>query len=163
VISIVRTNAKDPEFVRLVEYLDSDLAKRDGEDAAFYRQFNQIDSIRYVVLAYEDETPVGCGAIKEFSPDTVEIKRMFVSPRKRQMGIGTTILAALESWAAEQSYARCILETGIKQPEAIGLYKKAGYRLIPNFGQYAGVHTSVCFEKAIATVKPSRIETRREP
>jgi hypothetical protein len=55
----------------------------------------------------------------------------------------------LEKWTAELSYGKCILETGIKQPEAIGLYKKSGYTVIPNYGQYAGIENSVCFEKQL--------------
>src|SRR5260221_10045360 len=132
-INIVRTNSDDPEFIRMARVLDAELARRDGEDHAFYSQFNKIDCIRHVVIAYENETPVGCGALKEWSSNTVEIKRMFVFPEMRKMGIGMRVLAALETWAAEQSYSRCVLETGKKQPEAIGLYEKAGYKLLPDY------------------------------
>ena len=79
----------------------------------------------------------------------MEVKRMFVSPEGRNKGIGTLILSELESWASELSYTKCILETGKKQPEAIRLYDKNGYTLIPNYGQYAGIANSVCFEKNI--------------
>jgi len=100
-----------------------------------------------VVVAYENNKPVGCGAIKEYDPATMEIKRMYVQPTDRGKGIATQILIALEEWAAEMSVQKCILETGKKQPEAIGLYIKSGYNLIPNFGQYADKENSLCFQK----------------
>jgi putative acetyltransferase len=79
----------------------------------------------------------------------MEIKRMFVPPEGRKKGIATKILSKLENWARELSYARCILEAGKGQPEAIGFYKKNGYKVIPNYGQYAEVENSVCFEKKL--------------
>jgi GNAT superfamily N-acetyltransferase len=148
-INIIRTNSDNPDFIRLVKFLDDDLAIRDGDDHAFYSQFNKISNIRYVVLAFDSGIPVGCGAIKEYSPDTVEVKRMYVSPGSRNKGIATRMLTELETWAGEFSYKKIRLETGKRQPEAIGLYKLNGYRLIPNFGQYAGVENSVCFEKIL--------------
>ncbi|SRR6266496_51472 len=148
-IRIIRTNSENPDFVELVKHLDSDLAQRDGKDHSFYAQFNRIDQIKQVVVAYEDSKPVGCGAIKEYAPDTMEIKRMYTSPESRGKGIASRVLHELEGWASELSYEKCILETGKRQPEAIGLYKKNGYKLIPNYGQYAEVENSLCFEKYI--------------
>ena len=146
-VKLIRTDSRNLDFTELVKLLDADLAVKDGEDHSFYSQFNKIDNIRYVVVAYEDEKPSGCGAIKEFGADTMEIKRMFVNPESRRKGIAMKILSELENWALELSYTRCILETGKRQPDAIGLYKKTGYKSIPNYGQYAGVKNSVCFEK----------------
>jgi len=146
-IHILRTNSDHHDFIELVKLLDADLAQRDGEEHSFYAQFNTIDKIKYVALAYENEKPLGCGAIKEFGANTMEIKRMYVSPESRKRGIATKILSELENWASELSYAKCILETGKGQPEAIGLYKRNGYTLIPNYGQYAGTENSLCFEK----------------
>jgi GNAT superfamily N-acetyltransferase len=146
-IKVIRTDSDNRDFQGLVKLLDADLAIRDGEDHPFYAQYNKIDTIKHVVLAYENEKPIGCGAIKEYAPGTMEIKRMFVPPQKRNLGIASRILAELEAWARELSYATCILETGKKQPEAIALYKKNGYTLIPNYGQYAKVDNSLCFEK----------------
>jgi putative acetyltransferase len=104
------------------------------------------------VVAYENEKPVGCGAIKEFEPGTMEVKRMYVSPDERKKGIASNILNELEIWSLELSCSKCILETGKRQPEAIALYKKNGYRAIPNYGQYANVENSVCFEKRLKLV-----------
>jgi len=146
-IKIIRTTSENPDFIALVKLLDAYLAVLDGEDHLFYAQFNKLDKIMNVVLAYENGTPVGCGAIKEFGTDTMEVKRMYVLPLSRKMGIASSILSELENWACELSYARCILETGKMQKAAIGLYLKSGYKVIPNYGQYTGVENSVCFEK----------------
>jgi len=148
-IKILRTNSDNPGFIELVKFLDADLAIRDGVEHSFYAQFNKIDKIKHVVVAYENDQPVGCGAIKEYAPDTMEIKRMFTSPGCRGRGIATMVLTELEGWAAEMSFEKCILETGRKQPEAIALYKKNGYKSISNYGQYAGIENSVCFEKKV--------------
>jgi putative acetyltransferase len=146
-ISLLRTNSDDQDFIELVKSLDAELAERDGKDHLFYAQFNKIDKIKFVVVAYENGKPVACGAIKEFSSEIMEVKRMFTSPESRGKGIAGEILGELEMWASELSYKKCILETGKKQPEAITLYKKNGYQIIPNYGQYAGIENSVCFEK----------------
>lgn len=74
---------------------------------------------------------------------------MFTSAEARGRGIASRILDELESWALELGYSKCILETGFKQPEAIALYQKNGYSRIDNYGQYAGVETSLCFEKEV--------------
>ena len=144
---LIRTDAHNPDFINLVKLLDADLAIRDGEDHAFYAQFNSIEHIKHIVVAYKNDKPVSCGAIKEFSPDTVEVKRMFTIPEYRGRGIAALILKELEQWAEELSYKKCILETGKKQPEAIRLYEKNGYNRIPNYGQYYNVENSLCFGK----------------
>lgn len=144
-----RTNSDDPDFQALVKELDKDLAIRDGEDHAFFVQFNKINAIKHAVLAYENEKAVGCGAIKEYDADTMEVKRMFVPLEKRGKGIASGVLKELERWAKELGYKTCILETGQKQPEAIALYQKNNYGIIKNYGQYAEVESSVCFEKQL--------------
>ena len=148
-IQLIRTNSENKDFIKLVRDLDADLAHRDGSDHPFYAQFNNINKIKYAVVAYENDIPVGCGAIKEYEPGTMEIKRMYVTPGNRGKGIAATILAELEAWTTELSFTKCILETGKKQPEAIRLYTKNGYQLISNYGQYAGIENSLCFEKEI--------------
>lgn len=105
--------------------------------------------INHVIVAYENDKPVSCGAIKEFSPRVMEVKRMYTLPEYRSKGIATTILTELEKWAGEMAFEKCILETGKAQPEAIALYTKNGYSIITNYGQYAGIENSVCFEKNI--------------
>jgi len=148
-ITTIRTDSSDEDFISLVKLLDADLAQRDGKDHSFYAQFNKIDKIKYVIVAYADNTPISCGAIKEFDATSMEVKRMYTLPQFRGKGIATMVLGELEKWAAELSYAKCILETGKRQPEAIQLYRRKGYSSIPNYGQYIGIENSVCFEKRI--------------
>lgn len=160
-INIKRTNSDNLDFIRLVKLLDTDLAIRDGDAHDFYDQFNKIDNIRYVVVAYENDKPAGCGAIKEYNSDSMEVKRMYVSPENRKRGIASKILTKLEIWASELSYSKCILETGKGQPEAIELYKKNGYTLMPNYGQYDGVENSLCFEKRLKASDAFSIDSEK--
>lgn len=148
-INCIRTNFEDGNFQKLVKELDADLRIRDGEDHSFYAQFNKIDKIKFAIIAYDNELPVGCGAIKEYDQDRMEIKRMYVLENRRGQGIASAILKELERWAIDLNIKSCLLETGKKQPEAIALYKKNGYQIIPNFGQYEKVENSVCFEKML--------------
>ena len=97
-MKILRTNSENPDFIKLVKLLDKDLAIRDGEDHAFYAQFNKVDSIKYVVVALENQKPLGCGAIKEFDQHTMEIKRMYTSVESRGKGVASLVLEALEQW-----------------------------------------------------------------
>lgn len=148
-IRLVRTNSNNRDFIDLVLRLDSYLAESDGDEHDFYHQFNGIESLQHVILAYKNKKPVACGAIKEFEKEIVEIKRMYTSPENRRNGLGSIILNELEEWATELDYSKSILETGRRQPEAIALYKKNGYQIIENYGQYKGVDNSVCFEKIL--------------
>lgn len=148
-VSIIRTDSSNKDFAELVNQLDADLAVRDGDEHAFYHQFNKIDMIKHVIVLYEDGKAVSCGAIKESMPGSMEVKRMYTLPSHRGKGLAGKVLAALEKWAAGMGYPKCILETGKKQPEAIALYLKSGYQIIPNYGQYIGVENSVCFEKKL--------------
>jgi GNAT superfamily N-acetyltransferase len=143
----IRTDSANADFIQLVRMLDAELAERDGAEHSFYAQFNKIDLIRHAIIIYENDLPVSCGAIKEIEPGVMEIKRMFTLPEHRGKGLAVKVLEELERWAAELSYAKCVLETGKKQPEAIALYTKCGYKIIPNYGQYAGKENSVCFMK----------------
>ncbi len=148
-INIIRTISKNQDFVDLVRHLDADLAIRDGDEHSFYDQFNKIDQIKYVVVLYENDISIGCGAIKKLNAETTEIKRMYVAEAYRGKGIASKLLTELEKWSRELSFKKCVLETGKKQIEAIGLYKKNNYKIIPNYEQYAGKENSICFEKQI--------------
>lgn len=144
-----RTDAGNPDFIELVRHLDAELAIRDGDDHAFYNQFNQLNQIRQAVVAYHDGRAVGCGALKPLEAGVMEVKRMFVLPEWRGQGIASKVLAELEGWAVELGMHACCLETGQNQPEAIALYFKSGYERIPNYSQYAGVGNSLCFKKQL--------------
>lgn len=144
-----RTDSENKDFQQLVVMLDADLRIRDGDEHAFYAQFNKINKLRHVIVCYVNGISIGCGAFKEYDQQRAEIKRMFVHPDYRGHGIGLLILNELETWACESGYPQCILETGKKQPEAISLYQKAGYERTENYGQYENVENSVCMKKRI--------------
>lgn len=148
-MKLLRTNSDNPDFRQLVRSLDALLAEVDGADHAFYSKFNKIDRIGHVVVVYEGAIPVGCGAMKEFSAEAMEVKRMFTVPEHRKKGVAQLVLTELETWAAELGYKKCVLETGKRLPSAIALYTKQRYRPIPNYGQYVGMENSVCFEKEL--------------
>ncbi len=149
-LKIHRTDSSNEDFRALVVLLDQDLRIRDGDEHAFYATYNKIDMLNQVVVAYLNEIAVGCGAIKGYEAGVGEIKRMYVLPEHRGKGIAGRVLTELEKWGLESGYVKCVLETGKKQPEAIRLYSKSGYTLIPNYGQYAGVKNSVCMEKLLS-------------
>ncbi|WP_443633537.1 GNAT family N-acetyltransferase [Candidatus Marifrigoribacter sp. Uisw_064] len=146
-IQLVRTNSENKDFIDLVKLLDADLKVRDGDDHEFYNQYNAIDTLNHVVIAYYNDEAIGCGAFKQMEHDAVEIKRMYVNMNHRGNKIATKLLANLELWVQESGFKKMLLETGTSMPEAIGLYKKFGYQVIENYGQYKGIDTSVCFQK----------------
>ena len=148
-LHLLRTDSDNEDFRLLVNQLDAWLAYVDGADNAFYSAYNKIDKIRNAVVAYLGNKPVGCGAVRPFTSEAMEVKRMFTLPEYRKKGIAKAILAELEEWSKELGYEKCILETGKRQPEAIDLYLSQGYRSTPNYGQYIGVENSVCFEKVL--------------
>jgi len=149
-IKLVRTDSDNKDFIHLVKQLDAELALLDGDEHEFYAQLNKTDRIKHVIVAYENDKPISCGAIREYFPTIMEVKRMYTMPESRSKGIATKVLNELEKWASELSYQKCILETGKRQPDAIWLYQKNGYKAIPNYGNYVEMENSVCFEKDIA-------------
>ncbi len=104
-IKLVRTSSNNSDFGELVYFLDKELSERDGDAHSFYAQFNKIDNIKYVVIAYLNKIPVGCGAIKEYSKNKAELKRMFVLDEFRRQGIARSVLGELESWAGELNFS----------------------------------------------------------
>jgi GNAT superfamily N-acetyltransferase len=149
-IQIIQTDSSNSDFQLLVQLLDADLAFRDGDDHAFYAQFNKTNQLKQVLVLYHDSVAVACGAIREWADGIMEIKRMFVLPAYRRLGFAQKIVASLESWSGQLGYHTCILETGKNQPEAIQLYQKIGFEIIPNYGQYIGVENSVCMQKKLS-------------
>jgi putative acetyltransferase len=148
-MQLLRTTSENPDFQKLVVLLDATLKILDGDEHAFYAQYNKTAAIKNIVICYHKGQAVGCGAFKEHEKHQVEIKRMFVLPENRGKGIALHILNELENWAKELDYSSCILETGKKQVDAIRLYQKARYQIIPNYGQYKGMENSICMQKEI--------------
>ncbi|MBL0068162.1 MAG: GNAT family N-acetyltransferase [Chitinophagaceae bacterium] len=148
-LTLKRTNSSDKDFHKLIGQLDTYLFVHYGQLQSFYGQYNKVDNIPTAVIAYIEKEPAGCGCFKQFDESAVEIKRMFVVNEHRGKGIGAAILTELENWAAELGQEATVLELGNNQPEAIRLYQKAGFRVIPNYGQYVGMETSICMKKEL--------------
>ena len=145
-----RTPVDHPAAVALVRALDHDLWQRYPEEQALYAAFNKLPPTTRFVVAYQDGEAVGCGAFRPMEEGgMVELKRMFVREDQRGAGIGRAIVETLEAWAAEEGHRIMRLETGPRQPEAIALYEKLGYRRIPNYGPYADLTLSICMEKTL--------------
>lgn len=128
---LVKTNSDNPDFKMLSALFDEYLVDIDGEERDFFAFYNNVQ-LDNVLVVYENEIAVGCGAFKKFDDYTAEIKRMFVLPNQRGKGTATLILSELESWATQQGFTSYILETSPKLTSAVALYKKTGYHLIPN-------------------------------
>ena len=138
-MKLLKTNSNNSDFQKLTRLFDDYLVEIDGDEKDFFAQYNQI-YIDNVIVCYEDEIAVGCGAFKEYEPTVAEIKRMFVLPEKRGKGIASTVLNALEIWAKENDFQQAILETSNQLTNAISLYQKSGYEIIPNYGQYIEIN-----------------------
>ncbi len=148
-IKLERTTSESVSFKVLTGRLDQELKLIYGSTQEEFDQFNIVDNLRTVVVAYLESHPAGCGCFKRFDNNTVELKRMFVDSTIRGQGIGAAILHELEKWAKELNYSSIVLETGTVQIEAVALYKKHGYKVIENFDPYIGNELSLCFKKIL--------------
>jgi GNAT superfamily N-acetyltransferase len=148
-IILKRTSNTETDFKKLISKLDKYLSIVNGEQDAFYAPNNVLDPLDTAVIAYYNNKPVGCGCFKRYDEDSVEIKRMYVDPDLRGRGIASTILNELEKWAKENGFNYTVLETGLKLDDANALYRKQGYEVIENYGQYAGITSSVCMKKTL--------------
>ncbi|SDS85371.1 Acetyltransferase (GNAT) family protein [Mucilaginibacter mallensis] len=148
-IRLKRTNNTDPDFNSLVSLLDKFLQELNGEAQADYTPHNKLDYLDTAVVIYLNDKPVGCGCFKQYNDDSVEIKRMFVSPTARGNGIASGILKELELWAAEKGFKYTVLETLKTNTEAVNLYNKQNYKVIDNYGPYITLTNSVCLRKEL--------------
>lgn len=134
----------------LIQELNAELSSRYPEEGSchFRLDADEVSEGRGAFLvATADSHPVGCGAVRRISQDQAEIKRMYVSPGVRGKGVGGALLAALEEEARGLGVKRIVLETGVRQPEAIALYRKFQFSEVPAWGEYAGTPLSVCMAK----------------
>jgi GNAT superfamily N-acetyltransferase len=148
-IRIVKATSENGDFVNLIAALDKSLWERYPELKSDYWGNNILELNPNVVILYLDEKAVGCGCFKKNEKNTIEIKRMFVSPEVRGMGLAQTILQELERWAKDLGYSFSVLETLYKQKEAIALYQKTGYTIVDNYEPYVGLENSICMRKQI--------------
>jgi putative acetyltransferase len=135
----------------LIAALSAELAPLYGGDGtAKFKPEDVAGDRAAFVVAWKDENAVGCGALRPTENEAVaEIKRMFVAKEARGLGISQQILAKLEELAAAYHYERMILETGIHQTEAIGLYEKYGFVRIDCYEPYVESAHSLCYGKTV--------------
>jgi GNAT superfamily N-acetyltransferase len=148
-VKILCTDSTNIDFVELIKLLDKDLNGRYGELQKQYNKHNQVQYIKDVVVVYKDEVPVACGAFKEHNIEEIELKRIFVSKENRGQGLSKIIVSELEKIGRSKGYKYALLETGIKQFEAINLYKNSGYEIIENYEPYIGNANSICMKKQL--------------
>lgn len=148
-IKFIRTTSANPDFMSMVNALDEDLNRRNGDIQRQYDQYNKIDHINHAIVIYVEGEPVGCGCFKRFDDQTVEMKRMFVFPQMRGKQLAARMLQELEKWAIEEGNTTAVLETGRRQVEAQRLYSIAGYFRTENYGQYLGMDDSLCYRKEL--------------
>lgn len=145
------TNGKDPDFAMLCDKLDSNLNEIVGGQIqrSQYDQYNKRDNIQDVIVVYHNGNPIACGAFKMYDEEHAELKRIYNEPDYRNIGLGAELLRRLEAKARIKGYRWCVLETGKPLEAAFHLYQKAGYQIIPNYGQYAHMPLSICMKRKI--------------
>ena len=152
-VTIVSENPAGEESLRLIRELTVELSSlyEDDGGANSFDPHKLGDRRSAFVVARLDGHAIGCGAIRPFNFETAEVKRMYVAPEVRKVGIGARILRELESVAKELGYQRLRLETGLKQAGAIALYEAAGFAKVNCLGEYASNPMSICFEKELSS------------
>ena len=151
-VTIIEERPDSADAVQLITELDAHLAGHPYPQES--RHAFSIDKlvregVAFFVTRYEGK-PAGCGGLKLFGREYGEIKRMYVRPAYRGLGLGKAMLNRLAEYARERQVSVLRLETGIYQPEAIGLYEGFGFQRRPPFGEYKDDPLSVYFEKTIA-------------
>lgn len=146
---VVKTTSENPDFLFLIETFDTFLWERYPELKKEYWGNNIIEFNSNVFIIYLDDEPVACGCFKKYNNNIVELKRMFVSPKARGLGLAQMIIGELEVEARNQGFEIMILETLYKQIEAINLYQKVGFKIVDNYEPYVGLTNSVCMSKSI--------------
>ena len=149
-VTVRRVDILSLEARALIEALNAELSRRYPEEGATHFRLDPgevADGQGAFLIASSRGQPVGCGAVRRIEARTGEIKRMYVSPDARGCGIGRAVLAALEAEARALGIVRLVLETGLRQGEALALYEGAGFSRIPPFGEYVASPLSVCMAK----------------
>ena len=144
------TDRDDADFIALCRRLNEELVlKLSGSVDPISSRANATDDFGSVLLGKNEKVPVACAALRPFSEDTVELKRMFVSPEWRRKGLGKAILQKCEEMARQEKYRHIVLETNILLPDAKTLYEKNGYGRIDSYGPYAFLKETLCMGKTL--------------
>lgn len=147
----IYTNGENPDFIGLCHDLDDFLNELVGgeKNRAEYIQYNKLDDIHDVIVAYDEDTPVGSAGFKKYDDECAEVKRVFIKREYRGKGISKKLMELLEERAKNKGYKYLILESGEPLAAAMSLYRKIGYKVVPNYGQYKDMPDSVCMKKEL--------------
>lgn len=148
-IELLHVDSTHVDFQKLALALEQEIFVRDGELAETNHELNKVGFMKNAIVLYVNDNAAACGAFRDFSEDTIEIKRMYVSPLYRRNNFASKILSELESLSRKSGFKYAVLETGRNQPEAISLYLKHGYIEIEKFGKYIDSVNSICFKKEL--------------
>lgn len=151
-MSIRRETLDSPVAANLIGCLNAELLQRYPEPGANHFSLTAAEVAEGrggFFVAYEGERAVACGALRLLAPELGEIKRMYVVPEARGAGHGRAMLIWLENFARSVGVSRLVLETGERQPEAIALYRSAGFAPIGRYGEYAESPLSFCMGKSL--------------
>lgn len=150
-IVIKEVSYDDTDFICLCDELDSFLnCAIGGEDKREkYKKFNHLDTMDHVIVAYDDEAPVGCAALRKYSDENIEVKRVFVREDYRGKNIAGMLIENLIAYSKNMGYTRMILETGEFLKASVRLYLRYGFEKIPNYGEYADMSESFCMARSI--------------
>ena len=145
------TDGGNKDFIELCYELDSFLNEIVGgeENRKEYVPYNKLDDIHDVIIAYDNDIPVGCAGFKKYNAVCAEVKRVFIREEYRGTGISKELMKMLEKLAKQKGFSYFILESGEPLVAAMELYRKTGYMVIPNYGQYRGMDKSVCMKKKL--------------
>ena len=138
-----------PDSVDLRSQQRAEIERRYGSPDSEPGPAPTAEDITVFYVAYEGDTAIGCGGLRERDATEAEVKRMFVHADHRGTGVSVAILRQLEQFGRERGYARLMLETGTEQPDAVRFYEREGFTRIPNFGYYVGSAHSLCYEKPL--------------
>ena len=145
------TDGNDAAFRRFYAVTEAYYSRIVGgaENRTGFVPFNASAEIPFVLLAYGDGQPVGCAGLKRYSDADAEVKRVWVEPTYRRRGIANALMDQIEEKARKLGYRRVMLQTRPIMPDAVGLYTKRGYALIPNYPPYDRLEGAVCYAKAL--------------
>jgi GNAT superfamily N-acetyltransferase len=145
------TNGSNADFILLCHELDAFLNDIVGgeENRTQYVPYNQLNDIHDVIVAYDNNIPIGCASFKKYDAECAEVKRVFIRQAYRGKGISKKLMQLLEEKAKENRYTYLVLESGEPLVEAMRLYHSIGYEAIPNYGQYKDMPNSICMKKRI--------------
>ena len=150
-ITLQQVSCNHPDFLQLCDELDMFLNRAIGGESKRekYKKYNHVDTMDYVIIAYDGQQAAGCAALRKYSETEIEVKRVFVRGSYRAQGIGGQMLEHLIKHASEMGYKYMLLETGAFLDASVRLYKRYGFEKVENYGDYKNMPESLCMGREI--------------